>query len=98
MRWLRASASHNAMSIAASAMPTSPCAPSSRKRRANFCSISAGARGSPCTRLEKLRISSATGFCAIGVYVNTTLWPIEPSSQVTSVNTSGDSATAPLAV
>jgi hypothetical protein len=31
----------------ASAMPTRPCVPNSRNRRASFCSISAGASGSP---------------------------------------------------
>ena len=94
----RAYASHKAMSRAASAMPTMPCVPNSLNFAAKVCSSAAGASGLSFIRLPNLFTSFAVACKANGVYVKIILRPMIPSLVVISVNTSGDSATTPLAV
>ena len=86
------------MSIPASAMPTSPCVPSSLKRAANVSAMAVGASGWPLTSGSMLTIRSATGRSAAAVYVKSMAWPVMPSSVIASTSTRGDSVITPLAV
>jgi hypothetical protein len=55
------------MSMAAMAIPVSPCAPSSRKRVANSRSISSGATGCAAMSCSSPFTSNATGLSASAV-------------------------------